>query len=69
MPKYLARKCPKCRDYLGVVVNQTPKSNGEYPINAFCAVCGYELKGWRLIAGRKRPDNAFHGRMPKVFIR
>jgi hypothetical protein len=67
MAKYISRSCPKCRDYLWLVVSQTPKSDGEYPINAFCAVCGYKLKGWRLIAGRKPPGKAFHGRMSKVF--
>jgi hypothetical protein len=68
MAKYIARTCPKCRDYFGVVVNQAPKSNGEHPINGFCAACGYHLKGWRLIVGRKRTTTqVYHGRMPKVF--
>jgi hypothetical protein len=41
MAKFIARTCPKWRDYFGVVVNQQqPKSNGEHPINGFCAVCG-----------------------------
>jgi hypothetical protein len=67
MAKYIVRQCPKCRDYFGVLVNQPPKSNGEHHINGFCAVCGYQLKGWRLIVGRKRTTNMYHGRMPKVF--
>jgi hypothetical protein len=67
MVKYVARKCPRCRDYFGLVVNQPPKSNGEHPINGFCTLCGYQLKGWRMIVGRKRPDNAYHGRIAKVF--
>ena len=60
MAKYIARNCPKCHDYFGVVVNQRPKSNGEHPINGFCAVCGYQLKGWRLIVGRKRTTPVYH---------
>ena len=67
MPKHLARKCARCREFFAVIVNQPPKSNGQYLINGICAVCGYQLKGWRLIIGRKRPDNAYLGRMPKVF--
>ena len=67
MPKYLARKCPRCRDYFGLVVNREPESNGEHPITAYCAVCGYQLKGWRLIVGRKRPDNVYYDRISKVF--
>jgi hypothetical protein len=67
MAKYIARNCPKCRDYFGVVVNPLPKSDGEHPINGFCAVCGYQLKGWRVIVGRKRTTPAYHARMAKVF--
>jgi hypothetical protein len=67
MAKYIARNCPKCRDYFGLVLNQPPQSNGEHPINGFCAVWGYQLKGWRLILGRKRMVNVYHGKMPKVF--
>lgn len=66
MAKYIARKCPKCRDYFGVAVNQAPQSNGEHPINGFCAVCGYQLKDWRLILGRNRTPPLYHGRMPRV---
>jgi hypothetical protein len=44
---------PKCRDYFGIVVNQLPHKHGEHPIKGFCTVCGYQLKGWRPIHGRK----------------
>jgi periplasmic protein TonB len=53
MAKYIARKCPKCRDDFWLVINQSPNSNGECPINAYCALCGYWLERWRLILGRK----------------
>lgn len=67
MAKCIARKCPRCCDYFGVVVNQEPKKHGEHPITAYCEVCGYQLKGWRLIDGRKRPVLVYGGRMPKMF--
>jgi len=67
MARYIARTCPKCRDYFGVVVNHEPKSDGAHPIIAHCAVCGYQLKGWRLIVGRKRPVLIYGGRFSKVF--
>jgi len=67
MARYIARKCPRCRDYFGVVVNQEPKSDGDHPITAYCALCDYQLKGWRLIVGRKRPVLIYGGRVPKVF--
>jgi C4-type Zn-finger protein len=67
MARYINRKCPKCGDYFGVVVNQRPHKNGEHPIKGFCSVCGYQLRGWRLILGRKRPAEVYRSRMPKVF--
>jgi len=30
MAKYIARTCPKCGDYFGLLVNQPPKNNGEH---------------------------------------
>jgi len=67
MARYVARICPRCRDDFGVVVNQTPHSNGERPINAYCTLCGYRLDGWRLIVSRKRPALIYGARVPKVF--
>ena len=67
MPKYLAKKCLRCRHYFGVVVSQESKSNGEHPITAYCGQRSYQLKDWRLIVGRKRSVNAYLGRMLKVF--
>jgi len=67
MPRYIPRQCPRCHDYFGVVVSQESKSNGEHPITAYCGQRSYQLKDWRLIVGRKRPVNAYLGRMPKVF--
>src|SRR5262245_24573439 len=39
----------------------------ELPITGFCAVCGYQLKGWRLILCRKRIIQTYHARTHKVF--
>ncbi len=52
MLKYFYRTCPKCKDYLGVVVRDPPESKREVPIDAHCVVCGFKL-GWRLILGKK----------------
>jgi hypothetical protein len=54
MAKYLHRSCPKCRDYLCVDVLQRATSDGEHPITGYCAVCGYQLKGWRVIPGGRQ---------------
>ncbi len=52
MLKYLYRDCPKCKDYLGVVVRDPPGPKSEIPIDAHCVVCGFKL-GWRLVLGKK----------------
>ncbi len=50
MLKYLYRTCPKCGDYLGVVVTDPPEPKREIPIDAYCVVCGFKL-GWKLVLG------------------
>ncbi len=50
MLKYLYRTCPKCKDYLGVVVRDPPEPMREVPIDAHCVVCGFKL-GWKLVLG------------------
>jgi len=52
MLKYLYRTCPKCKDYLGVVVRDPPGPMREIPIDAHCVVCGFKL-GWRLVLGKR----------------
>jgi len=46
MTKYLYRTCPKCKDYLGVVVRDPPGPKSEIPIDAYSVVCGFKLN-WR----------------------
>jgi len=55
MLKYLYRDCPKCKDYLGVIVRDLPEPMREVPIDAHCVVCGFKL-GWRLVLGGKQPE-------------
>jgi len=52
MLKYLYRTCPRCKDYLGVVVRDPHESKREVPIDAHCVVCGFKL-GWRLVLGKR----------------
>ncbi len=42
MAKYLYRTCPKCKDYLGVVVPEPPEPVTEVPIDAHCLRCGFK---------------------------
>jgi len=52
MLKYLYRTCPKCKDYLGVVVPDPPEPMREVPIDAHCVVCGFKL-GWKVVLGNR----------------
>ena len=67
MARYLARRCPRCQDYFGVVVSQWPTDDREYQVSGLCTTCGHRLKGWRVILGRKRAAYVYGGRVPKVF--
>jgi len=46
MAKYLYRTCPKCKNYLRVVVPEPPEPVTEVPIDARCLRCGFKLD-WR----------------------
>jgi len=52
MLKYLYRTCPKCKDYMGVVVRDPPEPMREIPIDAHCVVWGFKL-GWKLVLGKR----------------
>jgi len=53
MARYLARICPKCRDYLGVVIPVPQKKSDELSINATCLKCGFKL-GWKVFQGKRQ---------------
>jgi len=69
MARYIPRNCPKCCGHLGVVVNELPGNDGEHIIKGYCTGCGYQLKGWRLILGRKRPRENRYTHMRKALRR
>ena len=48
MAVYLARTCPKCRNYFGVVIRE-PAKQREIHTRSF-AKCGYEVN-WTLLPG------------------
>ncbi len=45
MLKYLYRDCPKCGDYLGVVVRDPPGPKSEISIDAYSCRCGFKPAG------------------------
>ncbi len=53
MTKYFYRTCPKCKDYLGVVVRDPPEPKREIQIDAYYVVCGFKLD-WRVVLGGRQ---------------
>ncbi len=53
MARYLYRTCPKCGDYLGVVVPQPKEPVQEIPIDATCLRCGYKML-LKVVLGNRR---------------
>ena len=51
MAKYLARSCPKCSGYLGIVVPERKAKMPVQAINGWCLKCGYRL-AWVLVRGK-----------------
>jgi hypothetical protein len=50
MAVYLARTCPKCRNYFGIVIGEPKSENNVQSIRGRCAKCGYEVN-WTLFPG------------------
>lgn len=50
--KCLARTCPECSDYLGVVILQSERPNVEIPVIGTCIRCGYRFT-WKVLPGNK----------------
>jgi hypothetical protein len=43
MAVYLARSCPRCRNYFGIVIGEPKTEKNVQPIHGCCAKCGYEV--------------------------
>ena len=53
LTKYLARSCPKCNGYLGIVVPERKAKMPVQAINGRCLKCGYRL-AWGYGEKRRR---------------
>jgi hypothetical protein len=51
MARYLARSCPRCRGYLGIVLREPGRNTPLRAINGRCVECGYRL-AWILVRGK-----------------
>ena len=52
MAKYLARSCPKCDGYLGIVLREPGRNVPVRAVNGHCLKCDYRLDQLRLICDR-----------------
>jgi hypothetical protein len=57
MRTYLARPCPRCNGYLGIVLREPGRNTSLRGINGHCVQCGHRL-AWILIRGKKPPDHS-----------
>jgi len=62
MAKYLTRKCPQCKDGIGILILPHVEKAVDLVIDGYCSRCGYELH-WLALAGgrgalRKKHVNA-----------
>ena len=51
MTKYLARPCPRCNGYLGIVLREPQRNTADRSICGHCFRCHYRL-AWTLIRGK-----------------
>jgi hypothetical protein len=56
MAIYLARSCPMCRGYLGVVIQRDETERLVRAIDAHCLKCSWRLD-WKLILGKRKPKS------------
>ena len=52
MATYLARPCPRCNGYLGIVLREPGRNMPVRAVNGLCLKCGYRL-AWIVIRGKR----------------
>jgi hypothetical protein len=52
MARYLARPCPRCNGYLGIVLRESGRNTPVRAVNGHCLRCGYRL-AWIVISGKQ----------------
>jgi len=68
MARYLARACPNCHDYLGVIIPAEPQDPGtDIRVDARCLTCGYTLD-WKISRGKKPLTSALTRILPFLVI-
>ena len=52
MVRYLARSCPRCNGYLGIVLREPGRNVPVQAVNGHCLGCGYRMS-WIVIRGKQ----------------
>jgi hypothetical protein len=52
MARYLARACPRCNGYVGIVIRKSARNVPLQAGNGHCSGCSYRM-AWVVITGRK----------------
>jgi len=61
MARYLTRKCPQCKDCLGVLILPHVEKAVDLVVDGYCSRCGYELHWLALAGGRTAPRRQVNG--------
>lgn len=52
--KYLARRCPKCAGYFGVIVSRLPYRSSIRAVSGWCKHCNYQIAWALVVRGKER---------------
>jgi RNase P subunit RPR2 len=66
MARKIARICPRCNGYLGVVLGERSRKSMTQSVNGSCLVCSHKL-AWTLVHGSRPSQGDNSGRIPKLF--
>lgn len=66
MARNIARICPRCNGYLGVVLGERSRKSMTQSVNGSCIVCSHKLT-WTLVHGSRPAGADYSGRIPKLF--
>jgi hypothetical protein len=56
LAKYLARTCPKCSGYFGVIVSKLPHRSSIHAVSGWCKHCNYEIAWALLVTAKLHPS-------------
>ena len=60
MATYLARPCPRCNGYLGIVLREPGRNTPVRAVNGHCLNCDYRLAGI-VIKGKRAAHSSLSG--------